>query len=68
MCAPEGRESEGLGSIRRVAERHQGVGEGLVGAKVQIYDGAGLMVAVSTWALIQAALGWNPCCTILLAA
>lgn len=33
--------------------------------KVQIYDGGGLMVAVSTWALIQAALGWNLGCAAL---
>lgn len=33
--------------------------EGLVRGKVQIWDGRGLMAAVSTWALTQAALGGN---------
>ena len=65
VWVPEGWESESLGSIRMAAGRHQGAGEGLVSVKVQIYDGGGLMVAVSTWALIQAALGWDLGCAAL---
>lgn len=45
---PEGWESEGLGSIRRAAESHQGAGEGLTSVKVQIYDKS-MMEVVSWW-------------------